>query len=247
MLVAVDPEDEQRRVLAMTKANLAREARSLAYHVISDEEHDTARIVWDGYSDRRADELLAVADSRRNEYDDAVEVLAEILGEGAVRAPEVFTSMVDAGFSKDQAKTAKRKLGARSRKYGRPGDVEAGWEWDLPTPRREYDTPEESEGSATQNGTPLPSFDPSVLPSHDDDLGARTSDEYDEEDEVGTTSDEVVDLANRYITVHGFEAFRDVFLKVRAQHSTSTETMVLGGGKRKRSAHTSDRSDEVDE
>src|SRR5262249_43981477 len=60
MLVATDPDDPQgeRRVLAMTKVNLARKVPALLYS-IEGAENGTARIVWGGESEQTAETLTA--------------------------------------------------------------------------------------------------------------------------------------------------------------------------------------------
>ncbi|MDE2320357.1 MAG: bifunctional DNA primase/polymerase, partial [candidate division NC10 bacterium] len=57
LLVAKDPENEERRILAGIKTNLSRMPESLAFRVEAID--DTARIVWDGASSHTADALLA--------------------------------------------------------------------------------------------------------------------------------------------------------------------------------------------
>src|SRR5215216_945193 len=50
LLVAPDPDDEGRRVLAVSKSNLGPKTSSLAYKIIEDERYKVARVVWDGAS-----------------------------------------------------------------------------------------------------------------------------------------------------------------------------------------------------
>lgn len=160
LLAAADPADETgtRRVLAVSKSNLAAMPSALAYEVVPAEEHGCARIRWTGLTHHRADDLLAIVDTAdAEEGADARSVLAELLADGPVPVKEVVDLMASAGFSKDQAKRAKARLHARSVKVGRPGDPGSGWEWELP--RTEH---EGSEGSGHTDPAP---FTPFVLSS----------------------------------------------------------------------------------
>lgn len=167
MLVGVDPEDEQRRIIAMTKSNLGQIPDALAYRIVTDEERDCARISYDGTTAHRASDLLAGPASEDDGREDAAGVLAEILSEpGEHWVKDCLDRMAGAGFSKDQAKRAKFKLRARSVKVGKPGDEVVGWQWAL----RAH---EGSEGSGSQNPALLA---PLVRPSEDDrasDRGAQ--------------------------------------------------------------------------
>jgi hypothetical protein len=59
MLVAADPDDEDMRVLAWLKNNLAPMPASLNYRLIPDELRDVARVQWLGASDRCPRDLLS--------------------------------------------------------------------------------------------------------------------------------------------------------------------------------------------
>jgi hypothetical protein len=91
-----------------------------------------------------------VRGSEENEHhdtNDACSALEGLLEGGPMWVKEVLDAMVDAGFSKDQAKRAKAKLRVRSEKFGRPGEADTGWKWVLPReqpPRREHEGSEES-------------------------------------------------------------------------------------------------------
>jgi hypothetical protein len=61
LVVAVDPEDEDRRVLAWAKNNLAPLPDALAYRLTDTPEFCCARVVWDGHADVDVAELLDTA------------------------------------------------------------------------------------------------------------------------------------------------------------------------------------------
>ena len=60
-LVAVDPQDENRRVLAPTKNNLATRPKSLSY-ALEEAENGAVRVAWLGESDLSATDLLGPSD-----------------------------------------------------------------------------------------------------------------------------------------------------------------------------------------
>ena len=58
MLVAADPSDGARRILAMTKSNLAPQAPALAFRIVSDELRGVAVVKWEGPTSHKATDLL---------------------------------------------------------------------------------------------------------------------------------------------------------------------------------------------
>ena len=130
-LVARDPDDPDTRVLACVKSNLAREPESLTYRLESAPGTDVARVVWTGTSVHDAAGLLRNSDGEDGDERHEVDAwLLDMLDSqlGAVEAREVFKRARDAGYSQDQVKRAKKRLGIESRKAGMSG----GWEWVLP-------------------------------------------------------------------------------------------------------------------
>lgn len=119
LLVACDPEDETRRVVAVAKTNLAAVPPALAYRLIGDDEHGCARLQWLGEVAPTADQLVAPAVQDDADHADATAALREILVDGPVWVKDAFDRMAEASSSRDQAKRAKAKLGARSVKVGK--------------------------------------------------------------------------------------------------------------------------------
>jgi AAA domain len=156
-LVARDPEDPDTRVLACVKSNLAREPESLTYRLESAPGGDVARVVWTGSTGLDAASLLRTdgEDDERHEVD---AWLLDLLdgGNGAVPAQDVKKKAHAAGYSLDQVKRAKKRLGIESVKAGMGG----GWEWVAPL---EGGT-KGAKGAAPR--VPPPSL-PSALPSAD--------------------------------------------------------------------------------
>jgi hypothetical protein len=171
MVAGLDPDDNNfdgaRRVLARAKGNLAPPWRSLAYQLVSDPEHDCATVVWLGEVDLTGDQLLAPREDEHDEDgDDAASVLAGILTDGPLWVKQAIDKMAEAGFSKDQAKRAKRKLKVRSEKHGKPGDEDQGWRWVLPGGRATGEgSAEGSEGGGVSEPT---LFAPLAPPSGDE-------------------------------------------------------------------------------
>jgi AAA domain-containing protein len=132
LLVAEDPDDPTRRVLAVVKANLAPRAPSLAYRLES-ATIGVARIVWAGESPHSATALLAVPENTtdRSALDDAKRWLADFLADGAKQPAQVFAVSRKAGHASRTIERAKAQLGVRSEKRGPSGS----WIWSLPEGR----------------------------------------------------------------------------------------------------------------
>lgn len=141
MLLGRDPDDPagehgNQRVLAVTSANLAREAPSLLYRVEArsvngdtGEQIETARIVHVGESDADGSDLLGSLDGdARGEHDEAIEFLRCELVDGSQLAKKVQDAARDAGVGPGSLKRAKRALGVASKKQSMGG----GWAWELP-------------------------------------------------------------------------------------------------------------------
>lgn len=126
LLVTADPNDPERRVLATVKSNLAQMPTALAYRLTDSPKHGVARVQWDGTVDYNAAELLAGPSADEdNDHGDVDEWLSKLLKDGPVESAEVFKSADAAGFSKDKAKRAKKRIGATA--YKSSGD--GPWMW----------------------------------------------------------------------------------------------------------------------
>jgi hypothetical protein len=122
LLAAPDPDDDGRRVLAMTKSNLAAMPEALAYRLVTDDLHGVARVVWDGVTPHTAAELLRVRrdgpDDQAPARSDAEKVLREILSDGPVPAKEVKALARDAGIAERTLDRAREAIGAVTRREG---------------------------------------------------------------------------------------------------------------------------------
>lgn len=85
LLVAKDPEDENRRVLAPMKSNLAQPAPSLAF-TLEETSNGAVRVTWQGDTDLDAVKLLATSAGREEgeAFSEATEFLRELLRDGPI-------------------------------------------------------------------------------------------------------------------------------------------------------------------
>jgi putative DNA primase/helicase len=108
LLAAPDPEDANRRVLAMVKTNLGRLPRSLRFGVV---EATTAagpccRVEWDGKSDLTADDLLSPPDRPAGDEDEeggAYLLARAFLVRALADGPRTWAELVAAGKEEDLA------------------------------------------------------------------------------------------------------------------------------------------------
>lgn len=129
LLVAADPDDENRRVLASTKLNLGPPPESLSFHLEADE-GGAARVVWDGTSTHGANALLAqpATEEDRHAIDEAKDFLLSALADGPVNVKQVQGDAGRAGVSEATLRRAKTALEIVSEKQGMGGP----WVWTLP-------------------------------------------------------------------------------------------------------------------
>ena len=133
MLVGKDPDDEsgERRILAMTKSNLAAQAPALAYHVESPDGHHP-RIVWDGVSRHCASDLLLQADEEsRSQTDECMDFLKQTLFGNTMEQREIHRLARQHGFSDKVIRRSRERLGVRSERVGGLGS-NGRWQWSLP-------------------------------------------------------------------------------------------------------------------
>jgi hypothetical protein len=125
LVVANDPEDPERRILAANKHNLSRAAPSLAFRVET-APNGAARVVWGGTSSLSAGDILREpADpEQRSALSEAKEFLLKELADGSVAAEQVKKDARAAGVSERTLKRAKRALGVGSDKAS-----DGSWNW----------------------------------------------------------------------------------------------------------------------
>jgi AAA domain len=124
LVIAEDPEDSERRILAANKHNLSRAAPSLAFRV-GTAQNGAARVIWGGVSTLTAGDILKepIDPEQKSALSEAKEFLRQLLGDDPVAAEEVRKDARGAGISERTLKRAKSALGVKSRKQG------DAWHW----------------------------------------------------------------------------------------------------------------------
>lgn len=152
-LVARDPDDEHRRIFAITKSNLAAEPPALAYRLTDDPENGCARVEWeDAPTDHKAADLLRgpVDDEDRTERDQAATWLVDYLTDqgGQASRKDIFKAGRVANYSEATLKRAKDKAGISHESGGFPRTTV----WVLNTVGSP--TPQHSQGEPTEPAEP---------------------------------------------------------------------------------------------
>ena len=146
-VVGKDPQDENRRVLASTKNNLAPAPQSLMFG-LQEANSGSVEVNWLGHSEVSAKDILATpqdqehADSRS----EAEEFLEEVLSDGPVPAGQAKEEAEDTGISIRTLERAKKKIGVLSYRENAAGEKrgKGQWYWKLPV----VDLVEESSNTA---------------------------------------------------------------------------------------------------
>ncbi len=147
--VVKDHEDDQRRLLLLTKMNVCPESTGMAYRLID------GRVCWEETPvQMTADEHLETEDSprRRNAgsgaaLKNAQEWLAETLGNQSMLASQVIDFADDAGISTATLKRAKKGAGVKSERIGF-GPESTCW-WTIPPPIQIPDDTSEDDDLST--------------------------------------------------------------------------------------------------
>ncbi len=130
--VALDP-DSGNIVVTNTKGNLAPKTRSVEARIrstaisIDGQPTEIGVLEWLGETTADARDYLSGETGESNR--DVDDWLKGFLGEGPQKATEIFSAADANGFSKDQVKRAKKRIGAVADRPQNPGP----WFWELPT------------------------------------------------------------------------------------------------------------------
>jgi len=113
LLVAEDPDDPERRVLAPTKSNLAKAPAALSWRLITAPGTEVATVEWLGESRHRAGALLAEPDGGegRSAAGEAEAFLAEILSTEPVAGKDVQRLAREAGIAERTLRRARERVG----------------------------------------------------------------------------------------------------------------------------------------
>jgi hypothetical protein len=127
-----DPDCEpidDKRVLGHLKCNVGRRRPSLGYRleaVVLASGIETSRVAFTGESAHAAEDLLTAQDSG-----DVKSFLNDFLADGPRATKDVMAEAQEAGFSRDQLKAARKRLGVTARRVGGTG-ADGCWVLDLP-------------------------------------------------------------------------------------------------------------------
>jgi hypothetical protein len=135
LLLAADPDDPQRRILALTKGNLVRPAPALAFRLEDVPGATVARVVWDGESPWTATQLLhaqreATDDgaARRSVIDAARAWLREALAAGPRPASELLEEAAARGIGRSSLYAARN---AEDITIAKERTAQGRWIWTL--------------------------------------------------------------------------------------------------------------------
>jgi AAA domain len=117
LLVAVDPDDDDRRVMASVACNIAAPVSALGFRLVADEHG--SKVVWLGDVAHTADALVSPRSGEdRTARDEAAEWLGEFLADGARPATDVKDAATAAGINPRTLRRAKKQGGVEHRKDG---------------------------------------------------------------------------------------------------------------------------------
>jgi putative DNA primase/helicase len=118
MLFAKDPDaqDSGRVIVAVTKSNLGPIPPALVYRIETDEAHGCGRIVWEGTTNHKAEDLTGLPMDRgeRGAQAEAEEFIREELRNGPVTAAAILKAAAEMGIAVRTLKRAKPQAGAVS-------------------------------------------------------------------------------------------------------------------------------------
>jgi hypothetical protein len=130
LMVARDPEDVDRRILAVTKSNVGPIPPAMAYRLLPDDALGVAAVAWEGPTNHRADDLLAgPADRPAPKRELAEQLLLDQLADGPRLRSEIRETAEEAGVSWRTVETAKARLGLYDEQRPEPGKRGRGASW----------------------------------------------------------------------------------------------------------------------
>jgi hypothetical protein len=130
LLVAPDPGDADRRILAVTKSNLAAKPSALAYRVVEDELYGCVRITWEGTTGHTAADLLGQpVDRSAPKRDQAEDFLYDALANQARPVVWLQAAATARGISWRTVERAKADLEVIVERRGEPGKRGGGSYW----------------------------------------------------------------------------------------------------------------------
>ena len=121
LLVAADPDDPERRVLASVKSNLGPAPASLIYRLAGAGDYGVARVQWEGQTDHTARTLLSTPADDDQAATEAQQWLQDYLsGESSVLSKTVKAEAAKAGIRERTLQRAVKSLGVTVESKGFP-------------------------------------------------------------------------------------------------------------------------------
>jgi hypothetical protein len=118
-----------RRVLGHLKCNVGQRCASLSYRIdpiALSTGIETSRVAYTGESEHTAEDLLVFQDSG-----DAKSFVRDFLADGGKPTKDLMSQAQEAGFSRNQIKSARKRLGVTARRVGGMGP-DGCWVMELP-------------------------------------------------------------------------------------------------------------------
>lgn len=115
LVVASDPDDSDRKIVAHAKHNYSARGPSFAYRLVKSENDDHPKLKWDGVSNLTADQLLSSGPAVRKSSE-ADDFLRDLLAGGPLPGKVVLKLAYNRGISKRTLERAKNTLGVKSGK-----------------------------------------------------------------------------------------------------------------------------------
>jgi hypothetical protein len=129
-LIGEHPDDEDKRVIAPNKNNVAALPSSRAIRLVQPDEHDAIQIRWDGVVDITASDLVSRSGGRGRtpkKLSTARDWLRNQLADEPKKASTLIEQAEAEGISKRTLERAKEELPVESDKVGFDGP----WQWEL--------------------------------------------------------------------------------------------------------------------
>jgi hypothetical protein len=132
-VIAYEDCDQDRRVLAVNKSNLAQKPESCVLTIEKRPSDRVSHVQWQELSDRRAGELLNKKEPVTKKLDQCAANLQVLLTGGWKPATDTENALIREGFTKATIRRARIQLGVETKK----SDYGGGWALRLPPPAPE--------------------------------------------------------------------------------------------------------------
>lgn len=126
ILVNKPNDPERHKILAHEKSSLAAHGNSIEFHI----DYDAGGIVFDGYSDLKADDILGQKKEVKRStiaLDEAKEFLEEMLSDGYADLKEIMKEAENRGIKRDTVYRAKKEMNLLHRAQGYGSDKSSIW------------------------------------------------------------------------------------------------------------------------